>query len=159
MCCVMPPASPAATSVSRIASSSEVLPWSTWPMIVTTGGREREVLVRVLEHRLGGLVLGRADDLDLLLELVGDHADRLVGERLRDRRHLAELHQLLDHVGDRDAEVLGDVAHGGAGRDLDRVRLDDRGRLARLARLGRRRAAAAAAAAALRRRRVRRLAA
>ena len=39
MCWVMPPASPAATSVSRIASSSEVLPWSTWPMIVTTGGR------------------------------------------------------------------------------------------------------------------------
>src|SRR5436305_2113621 len=27
MCWVMPPASPAATSVSRIASSSEVLPW------------------------------------------------------------------------------------------------------------------------------------
>ena len=39
MCCVIPPASPAATSVSRIASSSEVLPWSTWPMIVITGGR------------------------------------------------------------------------------------------------------------------------
>ena len=39
MCCVMPPASPAATSVWRIASSSDVLPWSTWPMIVTTGGR------------------------------------------------------------------------------------------------------------------------
>ncbi len=39
MCWVMPPASPAATSVWRIASSSEVLPWSTWPMIVTTGGR------------------------------------------------------------------------------------------------------------------------
>ena len=34
MCWVIPPASPAATSVSRIASSSEVLPWSTWPMIV-----------------------------------------------------------------------------------------------------------------------------
>ena len=39
MCWVMPPASPAATWVSRIASSSEVLPWSTWPMIVTTGAR------------------------------------------------------------------------------------------------------------------------
>ena len=39
MCWVMPPASPAATSVSRIASSSEVLPWSTWPMTVITGGR------------------------------------------------------------------------------------------------------------------------
>ena len=39
MCWVIPPASPATTSVSRIASSSDVLPWSTWPMIVTTGGR------------------------------------------------------------------------------------------------------------------------
>ena len=39
MCWVMPPASPAATEVSRIASSSEVLPWSTWPMIVITGAR------------------------------------------------------------------------------------------------------------------------
>ena len=39
MCCVMPPASVSTTDVSRIASSSVVLPWSTWPMIVTTGGR------------------------------------------------------------------------------------------------------------------------
>ena len=39
MCCVIPPYSPATTSVSRIASSSRVLPWSTWPMTVTTGGR------------------------------------------------------------------------------------------------------------------------
>ena len=53
MCWVIPPASPAATSVSRIASSSEVLPWSTWPMIVTTGGRVDEVLLGVLEDRLG----------------------------------------------------------------------------------------------------------
>ena len=39
MCCVIPPASPAATFVWRIASRSEVLPWSTWPMTVTTGAR------------------------------------------------------------------------------------------------------------------------
>ena len=39
MCWVMPPASPAATSAWRMASSSEVLPWSTWPITVTTGGR------------------------------------------------------------------------------------------------------------------------
>ena len=39
MCCVMPPASPLATRVRRIVSSSDVLPWSTWPMTVTTGGR------------------------------------------------------------------------------------------------------------------------
>ena len=39
MCWVIPPASPAATSAWRIASSSDVLPWSTWPITVTTGGR------------------------------------------------------------------------------------------------------------------------
>ena len=39
MCCVMPPASPAATAVSRMASSRLVLPWSTWPMTVMTGAR------------------------------------------------------------------------------------------------------------------------
>ncbi len=40
MCCVMPPASPDTTLALRIASSSDVLPWSTWPMMVTTGGRD-----------------------------------------------------------------------------------------------------------------------
>ena len=39
MCCVIPPASPPATSASRIASSKLVFPWSTWPITVTTGGR------------------------------------------------------------------------------------------------------------------------
>src|SRR5438105_618938 len=41
MCCVIPPASPLATRVRRMKSRSEVLPWSTWPMTVTTGGRGR----------------------------------------------------------------------------------------------------------------------
>ena len=41
MCCVMPPASPPATSAARSASRSDVLPWSTWPTIVTTGGGSR----------------------------------------------------------------------------------------------------------------------
>ena len=76
MCWVIPPASPAATSVSRIASSSEVLPWSTWPMIVTTGGRSTSSLVGVVEHRLlDGLILG-VDDLDLFAELGRQHLDR-----------------------------------------------------------------------------------
>ena len=39
MCCVIPPASVSTTAASRIASRSVVLPWSTCPMIVTTGGR------------------------------------------------------------------------------------------------------------------------
>ncbi len=39
MCWVIPPNSPATTSVLRMASSRSVLPWSTWPITVTTGGR------------------------------------------------------------------------------------------------------------------------
>ena len=39
MCWVMPPRSAAATVVLRTASSRLVLPWSTWPMIVTIGAR------------------------------------------------------------------------------------------------------------------------
>src|ERR671935_152989 len=39
MCWVIPPASVATTADSRIASRSVVLPWSTCPMMVTTGGR------------------------------------------------------------------------------------------------------------------------
>ena len=121
MCWVMPPASPLATSVSRIASSSEVLPWSTWPMIVTTGGRAHELLVGVLEDGLADQLVGGVDDLDVLVELGREHADRLVGERLRERRHLAEAHQLADHLGHGDAEVLGDVLDGRAGVDPDQV--------------------------------------
>ena len=126
MCWVMPPASPAATSVSRIASSSDVLPWSTWPMIVTTGGRSLEVLVGVLELRLGVDLVGGVDDLDLLVELVGEDLDRVVGQRLGERRHLAELHQLLDDLGHRHAEVLGDVLDRRAGVDPDGVGLQRR---------------------------------
>ena len=43
MCWVMPPASPATTLASRMRSSSVVLPWSTWPMTVMTGGRGSQV--------------------------------------------------------------------------------------------------------------------
>ena len=39
MCWVMAPLSPSATLVSLIASKSLVLPWSTWPITTTTGGR------------------------------------------------------------------------------------------------------------------------
>ena len=39
MCWVMPPRSPEATVVERIASRRLVLPWSTWPMTVTIGAR------------------------------------------------------------------------------------------------------------------------
>jgi hypothetical protein len=67
------------------------------------------------------VLLGDGDDLDLLVELVGEQLDRLVGERLRERRHLAQAHELLDDLGDRDAEVLGDVLDRRAGGDPDEV--------------------------------------
>ena len=82
-----------------------------------------EVLVGVLELGLVVDVVGRVDDLDLLVELVGEDLDRVVGQRLGERGHLAQLHQLLDDLGDRHAEVLGDVLDRRAGVDADRVGL------------------------------------
>jgi hypothetical protein len=95
------------------------------------------------------LVVGRADDLDLALELAGEDLDGLVGERLRERRHLAHHHQLLDDLGHVDAEALRDVLDRRARVDPDDVGallgvLVDRRHLLRLEV-----AATAAAAAAL----------
>ena len=112
MCCVMPPASPAATLVWRIASSSEVLPWSTCPMTVTTGARgtrgaagavpsfvswagARELQL-FLEGDDGGL------DPDFLGEL-----DRGLGvERLVDRGEDAAPHEKPQDVLGKNAEFL-----------------------------------------------------
>ena len=69
MCCVIPPASVSTTDASRIASRSVVFPWSTWPMIVTTGGRGGEVGLVVVVRRRLELLLGRVLDRDLALEL------------------------------------------------------------------------------------------
>ena len=67
-----------------------------------------QVLVGVLELGLGLDVVGRVDDLDLLGELLGEHLDRLVGERLGERGHLPQAHELLDDLGHGHAERLGD---------------------------------------------------
>ena len=53
MCWVMPPASPAATSVRRMASKRVVLPWSTCPMTVITGGRSTSEAGSSSNTRLG----------------------------------------------------------------------------------------------------------
>ena len=72
MCWVIPPASVSTTAVLRIASSSVVLPWSTWPMIVTTGGRGDERLLGVVERLRLGLVVAGVLDRDLAVELERD---------------------------------------------------------------------------------------
>ncbi len=82
-----------------------------------------EVGVGVRELGLLVDVVGRVDDLDLLVELVGEDLDRVVGQRLGERGHLPQLHQLLDDLGDRHAEVLGDVLDGRPGVDADGVGL------------------------------------
>ena len=61
----MPPASVSTTDASRIASRSVVFPWSTWPMIVTTGGRGDEVLLAVVELGRLELLVGGVLDRDL----------------------------------------------------------------------------------------------
>src|SRR5919109_1519364 len=93
----MPPASPAATRVLRIASRIDVFPWSTWPSTVTLGG-----------HRL-----------DLEAELVGDDLGRSVVDHLVDLGQDAVGDQLLLNVGRVDAELLSQVAHGDVGRQRD----------------------------------------
>src|SRR5215207_3961024 len=85
-----------------------------------------ELVLGVLELRLGVDLVGRVHDLDLLVELVGDHLDGVVGQRLGERGHLAQLHQLLDDLRHGDAEVLRDVLDRRAGVDLDDVGLQDR---------------------------------
>ena len=47
ICCVIPPASPLATFELLILSNKDVLPWSTCPMIVTTGGLVTNDLVSI----------------------------------------------------------------------------------------------------------------
>src|SRR2546427_664024 len=58
ICCVIPPNSRAATSVCRIASSRDVFPWSTCPMIVTTGGRGTAASSLASSSRLGAAAAG-----------------------------------------------------------------------------------------------------
>src|SRR5207244_2222496 len=66
-------------------------------------------------------------DPDLTPELGADDLDLLVGERLRRRSHLPEVHQDLDEVGHGDAERLGEVLDRDPGLDGDGTRGRGRG--------------------------------
>ena len=97
------------------------MPWSTWPMIVTTGGRCDEILVGVLEDLRELVLVGDMLDRHLALDLGRDQLDGLVGERLRDRDHLAEAHHDLDDLSRRNAERLGQILDRDAGGNGDRT--------------------------------------
>ena len=138
MCCVIPPASVATTALLRIASRSVVLPWSTWPMIVTTGGRGSSVLLVVLVGLRVDLLVGGVADDDLAARLGGEQLDGLVGERLRDGHHLAEVHHELDDLRDRQPDRSGEILDVDARGDRDRTGRRRDGRTIALRRGGRR---------------------
>ena len=124
MCWVMPPASPGGDLglADRVEQRG---------LAVVDVAHDRDhrravdqVLVGVGELRFLGLLVGGADDLDLAVVLVGDRPDRLVGERLGERRHLAHHHEFFDHLGRGEADRLAQLTHGGAGVDLGRLGLD-----------------------------------
>ena len=102
----MPPASPAATSVLRSASSSEVLPWSTWPMTVTTGGRGCSMLVLVGAALQADLDVGLGDAPTRVAELGDDQLGGVGVDRLVDRRHDAQLISALITSAPRSAMRL-----------------------------------------------------
>ena len=114
----MPPASCAATSVARRASSSEVLPWSTWPMMVTTGGRATSVLVGIGRVGEAGLDVAFGDALGPVAHFRHHQLGGVGIDRLVDGRHHAHAHQRLDHVGAALGHALGEF--------LDRDGLGDR---------------------------------
>ena len=119
MCWVMPPASVSTTADSRIASRRVVLPWSTWPMIVTTGGRSLSSSAESSKVTSSASSSAAWLDRDLTLELAADQLDGLVAQRLRDLHHLVRRHQERDDLRRRDAELLGEVLDGDPGWDLD----------------------------------------
>ena len=68
-------------------------------MTVITGARGlRSAGLVVLFGLELGLFVGRVRDLDRATEIVGQHLDGLVAERLRDGHHLAVAHHDLDDL-------------------------------------------------------------
>src|SRR5262249_79996 len=117
MCCVMPPASPAATSVERIEQRR--LPG----VDVSHHGDDRRARHRVA---LPGLLVGfeglldvEGDVLDLVLELAGQEHGRVVVEHLVDGRHHPHVDQLLQDLAGLDAHGLREVADGDHLGDAD----------------------------------------
>ena len=136
MCWVMPPASPSTTFGWRIRSSSGVLPWSTWPITVTTGGRGRSVVVVLLvvlvveEAGLerGLLLLAGVDQADPGADLGREQFDHVVAQRLGRRHHLALGEKEADDVAGRAVELRSDLLWRAAPLDDDLVVGNRRGR-------------------------------
>ena len=114
MCCVMPPNSPSVIFDERILSSSDVLPWSTWPMMVTTGARGDQALGLGLasRHRAhAGLdLLLERHDLGLEAELLGQLDAELGLDDVVDVGHDAALNSSAIRSLRLDAQPVGEIA-------------------------------------------------
>ena len=119
MCWVMPPASPAATSEERMASSSDVLPWSTWPMTVTTGARGCKLrrIVGDIEQAFFDVGFGHA--AHAVAHFLGDQLGGIGVDHVVDRHHLPLLHQQADDVDRAFGHAVGKILDGDRFRDRD----------------------------------------
>ncbi len=104
MCCVMPPNSCSVTLVRRMASRSVVLPWSTCPITVITGGLGtslRGMLALWLSLQLGGLGFARllgGRDLDRIAPLLRDLGGDVSADLLVHAGENAHLHKPLLNI-------------------------------------------------------------
>ena len=134
MCWVIPPRSPAATVVDRIASSRLVLPWSTWPMTVTIGARETRFASSASVNSSSFAASDAAPSApsseppplavrlrlgDLVAELAGDERRGVAIDELVDGGEDPALDELADDVGGIDPEQVGELLDGDRGRQLD----------------------------------------
>ena len=102
------------------------MPWSTWPITVTTGGRGRSpssalllVVLEVLGLKLGLLLLAGVDQAHLGADLGGEELDHVVGERLGRGDHLALQEQEADDVAGRAVELRAELLRRRAALDDD----------------------------------------
>jgi hypothetical protein len=98
--------------------SNEVLPWSTWPITVTTGraGHKLRGIVRDIKQPFFHVGFGHA--ADAVAHFLGDELGSVGIDDVVDRCHLALLHQQADDI-DR---TLGHAV----GKVLDADRFGDR---------------------------------
>ena len=101
----------AATLVFRMASRSFVLPWSTWPMTVTIGGRRSESS-GLSSSLLDDGFIEEGNDIHLGAVFRGEDLGGFGVDHLVDGRHDAELHELGDDFVRLDIQLLGKLAHG-----------------------------------------------
>ena len=101
MCCVMPPTSPLATRLRRMVSSRVVLPWSTWPNMVTTGGRVTSLegsTTSASSREAAALGVAPSSGLTPYAEGRGNEGGHLEIDDLVQRHHDPVAHELFDGV-------------------------------------------------------------